>query len=203
MMCNKNYNQYIGSMDWLDYAILSDNYIKSAEIICEHKEIEDDHGLVMPVIYLLKHAIELSFKKILKFNFAVDNKKLHTHDLKELEKLFLQELLILWNSNNGLQKLWDEIKQDRLIDNPKEFDEFVNNFQKNIDTFLKNSGFVPNDKLNQEQRFPYGEYSEPTTIIVNSFFSKKDKIVELAMKITVDIDIIFDFILRVKSIIKS
>ncbi|MFA4834270.1 MAG: hypothetical protein WC619_05560 [Patescibacteria group bacterium] len=199
---NKN-NKYLESGDWLNYALLSNSYIKSAEIICENNEIKEYHRLVMPMIYLLKHAIELSLKRILKFDFAVGNKKLHTHDLEVLEKIFLDKLSAFWINNNKQQKLWNGIKRDRLINRPMEFDNFVENFQKNMGAFLKNSGFVPNDELNQEQRFPYGEYSEPTLAIVNLFFSKRNKLVNLAMKITVDIDIIFDYILRVNKAAKS
>jgi len=196
----KNNNKYLESGDWLNYATLSDSYISSADIICGCNAIKNNHGLTMPLIYLLKHAIELSFKQILKFNFKVDIGELYIHDLRVLKEKFLRELSIFWNKNNKQQQLWDGIKRDRLIN--REFDDFVENFKKNIDKFLKYSGFVPNDKLNQEQRFPYGEYSEPTLTIIDSLFSKKDKLVELAMKITLDIDIIFDFILRVRKAVK-
>jgi hypothetical protein len=184
--------KFVDSNVSLDYALLSDSYLESATIILEHQEINNDHSLVLPGIYLLKHALELSFKNVLKFNFkVVEDRYLHTHNLKEIKKIFIDKSLKLQEEN---KKTWDDIKKDRLVG----FSDFIENLNKDIDSFLEKSSFLKNDKLNQEQRFPFGEYPEPTIEIIDIFFKRREYLLDLAMKINNDIDIIFDFVLRIE-----
>ncbi len=191
--------KYKDSMDWLDYVLLADNYLEAAEIINEDKRIDSNHGLIMPFIYLLKHAIELSLKKILKFEYLYNNNKLRIHDLKKLKKLFIYKSKKQFEKN-GKSKIWNDINKDRIEERYIEFHDFIKTFEINFDKFLKKSSFVESDKLNQEQRYPYGEYTEPTTEIIDLLFNNKNKLIELATMIMLDIDIISDFNLRIKNL---
>lgn len=180
----------------LDFLMFADAYREAANILEE--KLEEKHTeLVIPFVYLLRHSLELDLKRII-FTFKLCESKIKGHDIKKIFYQFQSSLVTFPKDGD----IWKMVCKDRHVESVDDFESFVQRIDNNLNEFCKIISQVMIDGEfiwdidNQDYRYPSGNYYEPVHIVIKNLFVNRERISYLSAKVSVDLDIVNDFLLR-------